>query len=110
ICTGAVPSAVMRLNRVLRPAHSRILVPDDNSLPGKAKGPDRGSVDVLYSEFHSVRTLISRRIPGNSGIFDSANGLIGIDAGNVGARSDEFHQTPIGVGDNHVGRPERLIA
>ena len=51
----SVPAAVMRLERVMRPAHSRVSAGNDNILPGIPERPYLGSASVPNSRLDQLR-------------------------------------------------------
>src|SRR5690606_37789039 len=58
---GAVPAAIVRLQRVVLPADAGVLPRDDHALAGNALGPDRGCVDFVDAPFGRRDFFGSRR-------------------------------------------------
>ena len=53
----AVPTAVMRLKRVMRPAHARVCASDDDLLSCEAFGPYLRRVRVIDAGFNGIGLL-----------------------------------------------------
>src|SRR5207237_2812598 len=56
-----IPAAILRLQRVMRPALARILISNYDACASEPHGPDRGSVHVSYAPFHGSRSGGIRR-------------------------------------------------
>ena len=95
------------------PAHAGVLIANNHALAGKAQRPDRRSVDVEHAPLGGVGGVgVAGRDAKffNDRIFDPASGHIGVDARHVRARGEQLDQRAVGRGNEHVGRPERLVS
>src|SRR5262249_35186336 len=57
----AVPPAIVRFKRIVRPANTAVSAPNNDSLPGKTQCPDIGRVRVIDARFNGLGCLRPRR-------------------------------------------------
>src|ERR1700730_10714628 len=68
----AIPASIRGSDGVVGPTNSRVLIANDDSLPGVAHRPNLRRVDALYAQFDGVEAFIRFAGIGDLGIFDPA--------------------------------------
>ena len=109
----AVPAAILRLERIVRPARAGIEIADNDAGALKAQSPDGRRVHIVHSPLHrgrGRRPIRGRREICNFRLLDPARRIIGIDPSDVAASGERFHDRAIGRGHDHVRGPEGLVA
>ena len=102
---GAVPAPVVRLERVVRPAHPGVLVADHDSLPRVAERPDLGRVDLRHARLDCVGPGASaRRLR-----LEPPGAVVRLDHAHVRAGGESLDQRPVASRSDHVRRPVRCV-
>src|SRR5437764_14895651 len=107
---GAIPPSIMRLESVMGPAHTGILVAYDDALAGEAHSPHLRGVDVLHIPLHClwavVRAIGGRGVGSISGVVNTLEGAIGLDLSHVGTSGEGLHQGAITADHQRVSYPK----
>jgi hypothetical protein len=93
----------------MRPAHACVLIGDNDILTGEAHGPDRGRVHIVDAPFGCVRRIGLVLQVCKLGVLDPIGGPVRIDAGDIRPRRQPLYKRPVGVDDDHISDPKRLI-
>src|ERR1044072_7096608 len=104
-----VPTTVMRFQRSVRPAHTSILVTDDNALAGEAHCPHLWSIYVLHAPLDGGGITWCNAKVRNCWIFGPTGYSVRIHARHIRTRSQRLNQRAVCVSNDHVNYPERLI-
>ena len=95
IGAGAVPAAVLVLQRRMLPVIAGILSAHDDSLTSVAQRPDIISVDLLDVPLDAGR--LGRRQDGRGLGQRVSHHRVGLDAGHVRPAGQRLHQSPVTI-------------
>ena len=110
----SVPTAVVRLERVMRPANAGVSARNDDGLSAESERPDIGRVRVINARLDRRRSTrparLQRRLLNRARLREVIvdNG-ISLDARHVGAGCQCFGQLAITLHQNCVNDVERLM-
>ena len=112
-----VPASVVRLEGVVRPADTRVLVCDHDPGAVEPERPDLWSLDLVDARFDDFRCGRRDRRDGVEGVlgncrlvrFEPVRRTVRLDHLHVGPGGKGVDQSAVTLGDDHVRRPERLV-